>query len=184
MYTNEIESELAIYRLTKTIGIHILDFNEFPLLPDYHNEFNMRTKGHATEFFTDLEIHTIELPKFAKQFALEGNKESVSKLLTDLDEWSAYFAYYSLLEKGISDYLHNRCVKLAFDVTKKIFLDPIKSKEFEADLRKQRDENGRILYAEKQGELKGIEEGKKEGVKEEKKNAARKMLQGKCYYSE
>jgi len=65
-------------RLKPTISISFLDHVLFPQVADYHLRFRLLEESHSFPFTEDLEVHTLELPKFRK---------SAVELETDLDIW-------------------------------------------------------------------------------------------------
>ncbi len=66
-------------KLQPTISISFVDRVLFPEVPDYHLDFQIRSRKHSDVVFSShLEIHIIELPKFRLQ------AESLS---SPLDKW-------------------------------------------------------------------------------------------------
>ena len=56
IYTQQLTQGSDYYELCKTIGIHILNFTGITDTDKYHNAFQLK----------EIELHTIELNKFAK----------------------------------------------------------------------------------------------------------------------
>src|SRR5713226_8515489 len=65
-------------KLKPTISISFLDHVLFPQVADYHLRFRLLEESHSFPFTDDLEVHTLELPKFEK---------SAAELESDLDIW-------------------------------------------------------------------------------------------------
>src|SRR5713226_9353417 len=64
--------------LKPTISISFLDHVLFPQVADYRLRFRLLEESHSFPFTDDLEVHTLELPKFEK---------SAAELESDLDIW-------------------------------------------------------------------------------------------------
>src|SRR5438874_110053 len=64
--------------LKPTISISFLDHLLFPQVADYHLRFRLLEESHSFPFTDDLEVHTLELPKFEK---------SAAELESELDIW-------------------------------------------------------------------------------------------------
>src|ERR1700749_4940900 len=64
LYSDQLKASEDYAKLSKAIGIHILNFNSIPSLQSYHNVFDIREQKTGLLYFKDLELHTIELKKF------------------------------------------------------------------------------------------------------------------------
>src|SRR5947208_763171 len=64
--------------LKPTISISFLNHVLFPQVADYHLRFRLLEESHSFPFTDDLEVHTLELPKFEK---------SAAELESELDIW-------------------------------------------------------------------------------------------------
>ena len=56
-------------KLKPTISISFLDHVLFPQVADYRLRFRLLEEAHSFPFTEDLEVHTLELPKFEKSAA-------------------------------------------------------------------------------------------------------------------
>lgn len=84
--------------LEKVIGIHILNFTSIAKSEKYHNVFHITEKETGLSYFDDLELHTIELKKFAD--VVKGNlSEIAEKIQSALDIWSAFLTRHDVLSK-------------------------------------------------------------------------------------
>ncbi len=65
LYTERLQVAEDYSKLSKAIGIHILNFTSIPEVQKYHNVFTVTEQETGVPYFTDLELHTIELKKFS-----------------------------------------------------------------------------------------------------------------------
>ena len=76
LYTEQLKESEDYKILNKAIGIHILNFISIPKQEEYHNVFHITEKESKEPYFTDLELHTIELNKFSND-----PREQLSELI-------------------------------------------------------------------------------------------------------
>lgn len=116
LYTEQLASGQRYDELYKAIGIHILHFTSIPDSEKYHNVFHIREKTEGFVYFADLELHTIELKKFAQ----EGCKEIsalVAQVKNALDMWVAFLTRHNLLDKDhLPPSLDNPALKKALGI--------------------------------------------------------------------
>ncbi|MGC1183396.1 Rpn family recombination-promoting nuclease/putative transposase, partial [Legionella sp.] len=98
LYTEQLKEAEDDANLSKAIGIHILNFTSIPESDKYHNVFHIVEKENGLKYFKDLELHTIELKKFADSVSNELS-DVIAKIKTSLDIWVAFLTKYSLLDK-------------------------------------------------------------------------------------
>ena len=116
LYTDQLKATEGYRNLNKAIGIHILNFTSIPEVNEYHNVFNIREKVTNLEYFKDLELHTIELKKFAGSGSRELD-DLVNKVKSSLDMWVAFLTRHDLLEQDrLPKSLDNPSLKKALDV--------------------------------------------------------------------
>src|SRR3990167_5617364 len=87
LYTEQLKTAEDYAKLTKAIGIHILNFTSIPESDKYHNVFHILEKDKGIKYFKDLELHTIELKKFTDSVSNEI-ADVVAKMKTGLDIWA------------------------------------------------------------------------------------------------
>ena len=123
-------------RLRPSIGICLLKAQLFPKLPDYHQEFRLRTKS-GIELTKCLEIHLLELPKYPKG---SDNRSVVDPL----DQWMHFFrnAEGSSPEK-IRECLASPIFEEALGVLEMISRTPDQRRYYNARLKWELDENTR-----------------------------------------
>jgi predicted transposase/invertase (TIGR01784 family) len=98
LYTEQLKVREDYSKLSKAIGIHILNFTSIPESDKYHNVFHItEEKDTGLLYFKDLELHTIELKKF------EGNDQEelsdlILKIKNALDVWLTFLTKHDLLK--------------------------------------------------------------------------------------
>ena len=97
IYTEQLKVAEDYSKLTKAIGIHILNFTSIPEAKNYHNVFHITEKENGFTYFKDLELHTIELNKFTSDSS-EELQDIVAKTRTALDVWVAFLTRHDLLK--------------------------------------------------------------------------------------
>jgi len=154
--------------LSKTIGIHILNFNCVPEAQKYHNVFHVTEKESGLRFFTDFELHTIELDRFLQK-ASESLGDIVTSIRTSLDRWAAFLTRHNLLDRNpLPPELDDPALKKAMHV-----LDVM---NFTASEREDYENHLKWLMLQASALEKKFLEGKAEGRAEEAREIAQKML--------
>lgn len=116
MYTEQLKEGSDYSELNKTIGIHILNFTSITDTNEYHNAFQLKEIKNGLLYFKDIELHTIELNKFAKNLK-EELSDIVKKVKNALDIWLAFLTRNDLLNKdNLPKELDNKDLKKALTV--------------------------------------------------------------------
>ena len=89
LYTEQLKAGDDYSSLSKAIGIHILNFTSILSETKYHNVFHITEKETGHLYFKDLELHTIELKKFAPDLTEELN-DMITRIKSSLDIWVAF----------------------------------------------------------------------------------------------
>ena len=170
LYTEQLKSAGHYNTLSKAIGIHLLNFTSIPKTKKYHNVFHVTEKTEHFHFFTDLELHTIELSKFEQQVqkskTTQGIDDLVGKVKTQLDMWSSFLTYHDLLSpQHLPSSLNNPEMKKALRVLEHMQFSDEERDAYEGKLKWLRIEASALD--------KRYDEGKVEGRAEERK----KMIQ-------
>ena len=97
LYTDQLKEGKDYSKLSKAIGIHILNFISITQNQKYHNVFHITEKETGMKYFENLELHTIELKKFASNS--EELSDLIKKIKTSLDIWLAFLTRHDLLNK-------------------------------------------------------------------------------------
>ena len=135
LYTEQLQSGDGYDRLYKAIGIHILNFVSVNQSERYHNVFDIREKTDNFAYFTNLELHTIELPKF-KAGACEELSALVSQVKDALDMWMAFLTRHNLLNhETLPASLNNPALKKALHVLDVMNLSPEEREAYEGRLK-------------------------------------------------
>ena len=143
LYTSQLLESGKYDTLSKTISIHVLNFNGVDE-DSYHNIFRiLNAKTHKT-YFEDLEIHIIELEKFDKE---------LSHLKTVLDRWITFL-------KKAGEYVKNDIpkeleeipeIKKAVEVLDTMYLEKDERDLYEARLKWLMDEDAIIDTVREEG---------------------------------
>ena len=158
-----------------------MNFTSIPEVDNYHNVFHIVEKKTGLQYFKDLELHTIELKKFANN-SRAGISDIIAKVKSSLDIWVAFLTRNDLINREhVPVELDNPELKKALHV-----LDVMNFGELELQAYEERQkwfmiEANTIKNYEdrgfKKGHDKGREEGEQIGITKGEKEIARKMLE-------
>ncbi len=181
LYTEQLQVAEDYSKLSKAIGIHILNFTSIPEVQKYHNVFTVTEQETGVPYFTDLELHTIELKKFSSD-SDEELSDIVFKVKNALDMWLAFLTRNDLLlTDNLPKELDDQNLKKAITVLSVMNFTPEEREAYEGNLKWLRIEANTLKKAEQkgreQGRKEGREEGKAEGIEQEKLAIAKNMLQ-------
>jgi len=180
LYTEQLKVAEDYSTLSKAIGIHILNFTSIPEVEKYHNVFHITEKDSGLIYFKDLELHTIELKKFADN-PKEELTDIIAKVKNSLDMWVAFLTRYDLLKaESLPATLNNKNLKKAIEVLDVMNFSSEEREAYEDHLKWLRVEANTLKKAEAKGKAEGLEEGEAKGLEkgktEEKVTIATKML--------
>ena len=184
VYSNQLDSGMKYKSLNRTIAIHILnftfiDYNKVPgwteTAPNkYHHRFVLRDKETNIEIFKDIEIHTIELQKFAAIDA-EDLPHVMSQVKDMLDKWVAVLTKYEMLDiKELPVEINTPEIKKAVRVMREMSMSRNERQAYEARLDFLRMESSAFDKKHSEGKEEGLKEGLKEGRKEGLKEGTEK----------
>ncbi len=143
--------------LRPAISICVMDAVMFPDVADVHLDFRLRDGRHGRVLTNDLQVHTIELPKYE----CPAHNERISD---PLDEWVYFFRFAA---SSTAEEIAARLVDAEFceatGVLEMIAKTPTERAAYEARLKFQRDAEARLMYAEQAGHEAGRERGHAEG---------------------
>jgi predicted transposase/invertase (TIGR01784 family) len=166
LYTDQLKAAEDYSKLSKAIGIHILNFTSIPSVDKYHNVFNIREKESNLEYFKDLELHTIELKKFCGN-GQEELTDLVAKVKTSLDMWVAFLTRHDLLNReNLPKMLDNPSLKKALAVLTVMNFDAMEREAYEDHLKWLRIEANTLKKYETEGFERGLEKGLEKGLEE------------------
>jgi predicted transposase/invertase (TIGR01784 family) len=159
IYTEQLKVAEDYSKLTKAIGIHILNFTSIPKVKKYHNVFHITEKETGLLYFKDLELHTIELKKFSDN-SDEELADIVLKVKNVLDMWLAFLTRNDLLiAENLPKELNNPDLKKAINVLSVMNFTAEEREAYEDHLKWLRIEANTIKNYEQRGEIRGREEG-------------------------
>ncbi|MGX6960589.1 MAG: Rpn family recombination-promoting nuclease/putative transposase [Rickettsia endosymbiont of Pentastiridius leporinus] len=168
LYVEQLKTGDDYSKLNKTIGIHILNFTSITNTDEYHHAFDLTDKYTGIKYFEDIELHTIELNKFAKN-ATGELVDVVKKVKNALDIWLAFLTRHDLLNKdNLPKELDNKALKKALTVLEVLNFTEEERNAYEDRLKWLMIEANTLKKAEEKGEAKGRAE--------EKIEIAKKML--------
>ena len=181
LYTEQLASGEDYGRLSKAIGIHILNFTSIPKAKKYHNVFHLREKEAGLHYFKDMELHTIELNKFEANLPKKLS-EFVRKMKTSLDIWSSFLTRNNLLNpEDLPPEINRPEIRKALDILQHINFTQAERDAYEDRLKWLRIETNTLKKQFNDGKAEGIAEGIEKGIEKGKKekalDMAKKMLQ-------
>jgi len=177
LYTEQLQSSDDYSLLSKAIGIHILNFISIPESPKYHNIFHITEKESGFLYFTDLELHTIELKKFMPN-SHDKICDLITKVRNSLDIWLAFLTRHDLLKADkLPKELDEPSLKKALNVLEVMSFEEAEREMYEGHLKWLRIEANTLKKAEAKGLEKGREEGLEEGRSQGSKNKAIEIAQ-------
>ncbi len=143
--------------LRPSIGICILDAVIFAQADDLHLDFRLMNSKHQLTFTEHLQIHLLELPKYAPP--------SHNEIISDpIEQWCYFFMH---ADKLSADQIRQRLPESVFweatGVLEMIARDPDQRSLYEARVKMERDSRAKLDYALKQGREQGLEQGLKQG---------------------
>jgi predicted transposase/invertase (TIGR01784 family) len=156
-YVQQLQEGTRYVNLMPSIGISVLDGVLFPEVPDLHLDFRLRSEKPALTLSDALQIHLLELPKYA----LPSDNEAITE---PLEQWAYFFrrSQHLTIEELTSRLPHPVFFEAA-KVLEMISRTPEDRALYEARLKLQRDEQSRLEAAEARGEARGRAEGRAQG---------------------
>lgn len=176
LYTEQLQAGADYSRLSKAIGIHILNFTSIPDADEYHNKFVLTNSKNGKSFFKDMELHTIELRKFASNVN-EELSDLVAKIKTSLDIWAAFLTRHDLLNKNnLPKELDDRNLKKALTVLDVMNFNEEERESYEEHLKWLRMETSAVKKVEQNIRAESIAEGMVKGREEREMQIVSNML--------
>jgi len=155
LYTEQLKTSEDYSKLNKTIGIHILNFTSISGTERYHHAFHLVDEATGLRYFKDIELHTIELNKFAKNSDDDLNS-LVAKIKDALDVWIAFLTRNDLLDPAnLPKALDNPRLKKALTVLEVMNFTTVEREAYEEHLKWFRIEANTLKKAEDKGEARG-----------------------------
>ncbi len=166
LYSEQLAAGDDYAKLSKAIGIHILNFTSISDAPKYHNVFHITEKESGFSYFKDLELHTIELKKF-DGLADANLADMVEMVKTALDMWVAFLMRHDLLDKDhLPNTLSSPELQKALNVLDVMSFSSEERYAYEDRLKWLRIETNTLNKRFNDGKAEGLVEGKAEGLVE------------------
>ena len=161
LYSQQLKEGDAFSKLTKTISIHVLNFDHFDE-PDYHNVYPILNAKTHRRCFEHLELHFVELKKFNKD---------LSHLTTALDRWTIFLNKAEQWERNFvpQELSSDPAIAKAAHVLDTLSLDETEEELYEAKLKWLRDQAGVIEKTRLDYEARGFAKGKRVDLKKDLK---------------
>ena len=176
LYNDQLERGNNYKSLSKTIGIHILNFTIMHAEEKYHNVYQIKERDNNKHYFKKFELHTIELNKFTKN-SDDKLSNIIPKIKTSLDQWVAFLTKSSLLqEDNLPQQLDNKNIKKALSVLNVMNLNKLESEIYEDHAKWLSTEASILLSSQTTSKAEGKIEGKIEGKMESKIEIAKNLL--------
>ncbi|CAN2042669.1 transposase [Candidatus Magnetomoraceae bacterium gMMP-15] len=171
MYSDQLDSGEKYDELKPVIGIHFLDYKQFPKSNQCYFCFQLRDVDNPKLKFTDdLSLIIFELPKLSELKKLDKTDKY-------LMEW-LYFLKHADKEgdKNMRTHYTNPSIHKAFNILEGLSSD--EEVRIHAQMRERalRDELSMLASARREGEKIGIEKGEKIGEKKSRKAIAKNLL--------
>ncbi len=171
LYSDQLESGKGYEELKPAIGIHFLDYYEFPDHEDFRFCFELRDLRYPELRLTeDIALYLFELRKFEKKI----KAGLISK--DDLGNWAEWLYFFKHAQeegdKAMRTHYKNPAIHKAFNILETLSAD-VKVRQ-EAAMREKalRNEISELAAAERRG----MKKGKKEGSQEKAKSTAENLL--------
>ncbi len=155
IYSQQLSEGQSFSKLRKTISINVLNFNHFDE-PDYHNIYHLLNTRTYSRYSEDLELHFIELKKFAKD---------LSYLTTALDRWATFLTKAEQWERNFipRELKDDPAIKKAAHALDTMSLDKEEREIYEGQLMWLRDQADILEKTQEDFIEKGKEIGREEG---------------------
>ena len=183
LYTEQLKVAEDYSKLSKAIGIHILNFTSIVEAKNYHNVFHITEKENGFAYFKDLELHTIELNKFTED-ASEELADIVVKTKDALDMWVAFLTRHDLLKADrLPKELDNDTLKKALHVLDVLNFSEEERELYEDHLKWLRIEANTLKKATEKAREEALTEGISIGVEKTAINMIKQKLDDKLISS-
>jgi predicted transposase/invertase (TIGR01784 family) len=183
LYTEQLKVAEDYSKLSKAIGIHILNFTSIVEAKNYHNVFHITEKENGFAYFKDLELHTIELNKFTSD-TNDELADIVAKTKNALDMWAAFLTRHDLLKADrLPKELDNDTLKKALHVLDVMNFSEEERELYEDHLKWLRIEANTLKKATEKAREEALTEGISIGVEKTAINMLKQKLDDKLISS-
>lgn len=158
LYRQQIGEGDAYDRLHPTISICFVNQTLFSEANDYHLAFGLLSREHAVCFSDHLQLHVLELPKFAL---------SLAELRTPKEKWLYFLRHAATLDadslpRALDEPVYRKAAQEFAMLTK----EAVERERYEARQKAIRDQMSLLQEAREDGREEGRQEGRQEGVQQ------------------
>jgi predicted transposase/invertase (TIGR01784 family) len=152
LHSQQMHEGVDYSGIRTTISISFVNSVLFPQVPDYHLDFQLRSRLHNDLVFSGQQaIHIVELPKFSK---------TAEELNDPLDTWCYFLVHGAVLDTdNLPPALRTPAILRAMEVLQMLTQNDLERERYQARLKAERD---RFSYL-KDAREEGLEEGRKQG---------------------
>jgi len=175
MYAEQLRAGKDYGTLKPVIGIHFLDYEQFPEYRDYHFCFELRDRRYPELCLTeDMALHIFEMPKAERLKDKRFHR-------VDMAEWLHFFNHaHEQGDREMRTHYTNDKIIRAFDILKTFSQDEEIRLLAEQREKALKDEASMLGSARRkgknEGEKIGMEKGEKIGLEKGARNTAQKLL--------
>lgn len=159
MYASQLDSGIQYDRLRPVIGIHFLDYKQFPESSEIHFCFELRdVRCPKLRLTDDLSLHLFELPKFEERQPGELGREKMF-------EWLHFFNHaHEEGDKTMRTHYKNPVIHKAFTILETLSAD--EETRLRAEMREKALKNAlsELAAAKEEGREEGLLEGLIQGL--------------------
>jgi predicted transposase/invertase (TIGR01784 family) len=164
VYQQQLEEGHEYHELLPTVSISFLDSVLFRQVENLHHHFCVIDPKTQVRLTDDLEIHVVELPKFALR---------AEELSTPFDIWCYFLRHAATLDTAnLPAALDNPIIRRAMEVLNVLSQTELERERYESRMKGLRDERSlerEFEMVRTAAKLEGRDEGRKEGRDEGKK---------------
>ncbi len=177
LYSGQLESGVDYEELKPAIGIHFLDYYEFPDHEDFRFCFELRDFRYPELRLTDdIALYIFELRKFEKK----RKAGLISR--DDMGNWGDWLYFFKHAceegDKAMRTYYKNPAIHKAFNILETLSADEKVRREAEMREKALKNEISELAAAKREGEKEGMKKGMKKGMKEGMKEGREKEKKG------
>jgi predicted transposase/invertase (TIGR01784 family) len=161
-YAGQLGKGQDYNQLSPVVGVNIVDFTIFPETASVHTTFQLMPRPNGPVILTDhLAIHFLELPKLRDDTAPTVGSPHVS---TTLQRW-LYYMHERGEVNAMEDPILLQILKEDPDIedAEELYQQFVANDElrekYQDRIKAERDRRSQIIYAERQGEKRGLEQG-------------------------
>jgi predicted transposase/invertase (TIGR01784 family) len=158
LHFTQLKKAAPYLSLRPTISVCIVNFKLFPDFPNFYTDFKLREKKSNIVFSNDIEIITLEVPKFTK---------SAETIKTPLEQWMYFLRFGDKLDiDNLPETINAPGIHEALEVLQVMSKSRLERDRYEARLKVIQDEQSRLYGAREVGLKEGLKEGLEKGIEQ------------------